>query len=397
MYVALLTPIMSTLAVKVGDLVDADGRVAALSLVMGVGAFFAFVANPIAGALSDRTTSKMGMRRPWLIWGVLGGAVGLVLIALGTQLWQVIVGWAIAQGSFNGAQAALQAILPDQIAEKMRAKVSGWLGTAQNVAPLVGIGLAAWFSAAKLPTSLMIIVPAAIGVVGVLLLAFVLKDRQLPPSQCPPFHLGKFIKSFWVFSRANADFTWAWLGRFFIFLAFASYNGYQVYFLQSRFDFNQTDALEWQLKLMVVQVIALTLAASLGGAISDKTGRRKIFVIVASVLAGVGLTIFAFAQSPELLYVAVVFWGLGFGAYLAVDLALVTDVLPQAETEAAKNMGVFNIANALPQSLAPAIAPAFLAIGATTTAPENYASLFLIAAVFAIIGAATTMFIRGAR
>jgi MFS family permease len=397
MYVALLTPVMSTLAIKVSDLVGNDGRVASLSLVMGVGAFFAFVANPIAGALSDRTTAKLGMRRPWLIWGVLGGGVGLVLIGVATQLWMVVVGWALAQGCFNAAQAALQAILPDQIAERMRAKVSGWLGAAQNVAPLVGIGLATAFASAKLPTAWMIIAPAGIGVAGVLTLAFTLKDRRLAKSDCPPFHLPRFLRSFWVFSRKNLDFTWAWVGRFFIFLAFASYNGYQLYYLQSRFGWEEAQTLEWQLKLMVVQVIALTVAASAGGAISDRTGRRKVFVIVAAVLAGVGLALLAVAHNPNLLYVAVTFWGLGFGAYLAVDLALVTDVLPQAETEAAKNMGVFNIANALPQSLAPAIAPAFLAIGATADAPENYASLFVVAAVFAVVGAATTMFIRGAR
>jgi MFS family permease len=396
MYVALLTPVMSTLALKVEELTPAT-KEQSLGLVMGVGAFFAFVANPIAGALSDRTVSKLGMRRPWLIWGIAGGAAGLAAIALANQLWLVVVGWAVAQGCCNATQAALQAILPDQVPERVRAKVSGWLGTAQNVAPLVGIGLAAAFSKAGLPISWMVIVPAAIGVAGILALAAVLKDRHLDPKDRPPFHLWPFVKSFWVFSRANADFTWAWLGRFFIFLAFASYNTYQLYYLQARFGWEAGQALSWQLRLMVAQVVALTLAASIGGVISDRTGKRKIFVIVAAVAAGIGLGLLALAQSPGLLWVAVSFWGVGFGAYLAVDLALVTDVLPHAETEAAKNMGVFNIANALPQSLAPAVAPAVLALGATEAVPENYSSLFAVAAVCAIIGAVTTMFIRGAK
>ncbi|MDR0365396.1 MAG: hypothetical protein LBH68_00980, partial [Bifidobacteriaceae bacterium] len=99
MYVALMTPVMSTLAIKVGSITPTTGRVAALSIVTGVGAFFAFVANPIAGALSDRTTSRLGMRRPWLIGGVIGGALGLTIIGFATQVWMVVVGWAITQGS----------------------------------------------------------------------------------------------------------------------------------------------------------------------------------------------------------------------------------------------------------------------------------------------------------
>jgi MFS family permease len=397
MYVALMTPVMSTLAVKVGSLTTDSGKVVALSLVTGVGAFFAFVANPIAGALSDRTTSRLGMRRPWLFGGVVGGALGLTIIGLATHIWMVVAGWAIAQGCFNATQAALQAILPDQIPQRMRAKVSGWLGVAQNVAPLIGVALAFWFADAGLPISLMIIVPAALGVAGVFALAFILKDRVLPPDQAPQFKMGAFIKSFWVSPKQFPDFAWAWLGRFMIFFGFASYNNYQIYFLQDRFGYTAAEALNWQLRLMIVQAIMLTAAAAIGGQLSDRSGRRKIFVIIAAVLAGLGLAVFAVARSPETLYYGAGLWGLGLGAYLAVDIALVTDVLPNAHTEAAKNLGVFNIANALPQSLAPAVAPVFLSIGASAAMPANYTSLFLVATVFALVGAATTMFIRGAK
>jgi MFS family permease len=397
MYVALMTPVMSTLAVKVDSLTTDASKVIALSVVTGVGAFFAFVANPIAGALSDRTTSRLGMRRPWLFGGVLGGAVGLTIIGLATHVWMVVVGWAIAQGCFNATQAALQAILPDQIPQRMRAKVSGWLGVAQNVAPLIGIALAFWFAAAGLPISLMIIVPAALGVAGVFVLAFILKDRVLQPQEAAKFSASSFLKGFWVSPKKFPDFGWAWLGRFFIFFGFASYNNYQVFFLQDRFGYSNAEALNWQLKLMVVQAITLTAAAAIGGQLSDRTGRRKVFVVIAAVLAGLGLAVFALAKNPEVLYWGAGLWGLGLGAYLAVDIALVTDVLPNARTEAAKNLGVFNIANALPQSLAPAVAPIFLSIGATAAVPANYTSLFLVATIFALVGAGTTMFIRGAK
>jgi MFS family permease len=395
MYIALITPVISTLALKVNEISTEATRTADLGLVTGVGAFFAFVANPIAGALSDRTTSRFGMRKPWLLLGVIGGTLGLVVIATAGTIWQVVIGWAIAQTAFNATQAALQAILPDQVEEARRGKVSGWLGIAQNASSLVGIALATVLAAAGLTTFWMIVIPAAIGLVGILVFVAVLRDRRLPKSEATPFHLGGFLKGFWVSPRKHPDFAWAFAGRFLMLLGFAAYNNYQVYFLLTRFGFDTTTALSWQLRLSVVQTVVLVVAAALGGWLSDRTGRRKLFVVVATVLAGLGLIVFASAQDPNVLFVAAVLFGAGLGAYFAVDLALVTDVLPNRETDAAKNMGVFNIANALPQSLAPALAPLLLGIGSTTA--SNYTLLFVVAAAVIIVGAASTMFIKGAR
>ncbi|WP_159792875.1 MFS transporter [Puerhibacterium puerhi] len=398
LYIALLTPVMSTLAVKVNALSGPDTRAADLALVTGVGAFFAFVANPLAGALSDRTTSRLGMRRPWLLWGVLAGAVGLAIIAFAPSIAVVVVGWAITQTAFNGTQAALQAVLPDQVGESQRAKVSGWLGIAQNVAPLVGVAIASVLAGAGTAPSLMILLPTALAIVGVVALVAVLKDRRLTKEEAGSFHLGRFVKGFWISPRKHPDFGWAFAGRFMMLFGFALYNNYQLYFMLDRFGFDEPTALSWQLRLMVVQAVVLLVAASLGGYLSDRTGRRKIFVIVSTVLAGAGLVVFAFAGAPSVLYLGAGLFGAGLGAYFAVDLALVTDVLPNRETEAAKNMGVFNIANALPQSLAPAFAPMLLAVGAAAgDNGNNYVALFGIGAVIVILGAVSTMFIKGTK
>jgi MFS family permease len=83
--------------------------------------------------------------------------------------------------------------------------------------------------------------------------------------------------------------------------------------------------------------------------------------------------------------------GLGFGMYVAVDLALVADVLPD-EHEAAKDLGVLNFAGALPFTVAPAIAPAILAVGG-----GSYVVLYAVAAVCAIAGAVAIVPVRGVR
>jgi MFS family permease len=139
--------------------------------------------------------------------------------------------------------------------------------------------------------------------------------------------------------------------------------------------------------------IVLTASAIVSGRISDRTGRRKVFVYSSALIVGVGLALLAFTPTLVVFYVAAAIMGLGIGAYFAVDLALVTDVLPDKEHAAAKDMGIFNIANALPQSVAPAIAVLLLALGGG----GNYTLLFVAAAVFSLIGAVLISPIRSVK
>jgi hypothetical protein len=76
---------------------------------------------------------------------------------------------------------------------------------------------------------------------------------------------------------------------------------------------------------------------------------------------------------------------------VAVDLALVTQVLPSA-ADTAKDMGVFNIANALPYSVAPAVAPAILAVSG-----GRYSALFAFAGACALASALVVSRVRSVR
>jgi MFS family permease len=103
-------------------------------------------------------------------------------------------------------------------------------------------------------------------------------------------------------------------------------------------------------------------ASLIGGRVSDRTGRRKIFVLTASVVYGLALFVIAIASNFGGFVAGMAISGLGFGVYVAVDPALVVDVLLHRHN-VAKDLGVFNVAGALPFAIAPAIAPVTLAIG----------------------------------
>jgi MFS family permease len=144
----------------------------------------------------------------------------------------------------------------------------------------------------------------------------------------------------------------------------------------------------------LVTTAAATAGSLISGWLSDRLGRRKLFVITSALVYALGLGFIGTADRFDAFLVGIALCGLGQGVYLAVDLALVTDVLPNKELDAAKDLGIFNLASALPQSIAPAIAPIFLAIGAGA---NNYVALFIAAAVFAFLGALAILPVKGVR
>jgi len=162
-------------------------------------------------------------------------------------------------------------------------------------------------------------------------------------------------------------------------LAYAFLTTYQAYYLLDKIGSAEA-AVPQQIFLGTLVQSAVIVAASLvGGRLSDRTGRRKIFVLGASIVYGLAMFVIAIASNFNGFLVGMAIGGLGFGMYMAVDLALAADVLPDKEN-AAKDLGVINIAGALPYSVAPALAPVILAIGG------GYGVLYAFAGVCAIIG-----------
>ena len=123
-----LAPLLVTLALKVNSLVGTEQAPSRLALVAGVGSLLAMFANPFFGRMSDRTSSELGMRRPWMVIGLIGGSLGILTVAVAPNIPVVLVGWCIAQLFFNALLAALVAVLPDQVPAAQRGLVAGVLG-----------------------------------------------------------------------------------------------------------------------------------------------------------------------------------------------------------------------------------------------------------------------------
>lgn len=389
-FLAVLTPVIVTLALRVDEIVPEGQRGAKLGTVMAVGAVLALIANPLFGALSDRTTSRFGRRRPWLLGGMTVGFAGLAVIAFGDSVPLLTLGWSLAQLGCNAALAAVTSTVPDLIPEHQRARVSGFVGMSSALAMILGSLLANVF---KDTLALAFLVPAALGLAAVGYLSTVMTDRPAAKGSFPAYSIREFGRSFWVNPRKHPDFGWNFASRFLVFVGLSAVTTYQVYFLMDRLGYSE-DEVTGKMFLGTLVMVLMSVAGSVaGGFLSDRIGRRKPFVLGAALLVGVGLLLLAFAHSYGLFLVALIFFGMGQGLYMAVDLALAAAVLPDPAASA-KDMGVLNIANALPQSLVPVIAPALLSIGG---GDENYTALFLLGGICAALGATAIQFVRAVR
>ncbi|WP_327353466.1 MFS transporter [Streptomyces sp. NBC_01304] len=388
--IAVFTPIIVTLQVRVAQIAPEAERNAALAKVLSVGALLALIGNPLFGALSDRTTSRFGRRRPWLIGGSLVALGGLTIVGLANSVTMLLIGWAIAQVGCNAALCMVTACIPDLIPDHQRGRVSGLVGMMLSVSMVCGTFLAKVFSG---NIAVAFIVPALIGVVGACVLAAVMRDRPARPGAFAPYSFKEFLRSFWVNPRKHSDYAWNFVSRFLVFIGIACVTSYQVYFLMDKLGVAEGDVASRMFTTTLVTVGGVVAGSLLGGFLSDNAGRRKPFVLASAAVIGVGLVLIATAGSFNAFLLAVAVFGFGEGLYLAVDVALAAAVLPDPETTA-KDMGVLNIANALPQSLVPMMAPLLLGIGGGT---QNYGALFLFGGIAAAVGAVLVQLIRSVK
>ncbi|WAM12519.1 MFS transporter [Rhodococcus sp. JS3073] len=375
--IALLTPVTASLTIKVQSLVGTDNVIAVFGAVSSIGALAAFLANPIFGRISDRTTGRFGRRRPWLLIGIVGLAVSELILALVPSIVGIAIAWFAAQAFANAAQAALMASIADQIPPQQRGRVSGLIGVMQQSSKL-GAAYAAQFLVANM--LLMFLIPAVIGIVFLLPFLLLLPDKPLlerPPSE--GFRV--VLKTFWLSPRRYPDFAYAWSSRFMITMALYLFMTYRLLYMQHELGLSIARATAVMATGVLFYTITLAVAGQVAGWLSDRVGRRKPFVVTACLIFGIGLVMLTQAHTAGGFYVAEVVLGLGFGIYMGVDLALVIDVLPGLD-DSAKNLGVLNMANVLPQTLAPGIGALLIGIGG-----HNYDLLLSTAAAACAVGA----------
>ncbi|WP_238334804.1 MFS transporter [Kribbella amoyensis] len=284
----------------------------------------------------------------------------------------MLAGWCLVQLFCNALLAAITAAVPDRVPRVQRGLVGGWVALAQTLGALVGVGLATvvgGIGAGYLACAAFLLVSAVPYLLGS-------GDQRL--AERVPMRWTEFLKGFWISPRRSPDFGWAWLTRFLLNLGNGLGTLYLFFYLQDAVGHDDPDT--GVLVLTAIYSLCVVLTAVTSGSWSDRVGRRKVFVTGSGVVMAVAAGILAVWPTWPGAIVGAVVLGTGFGVYLSVDFALLTEVLPSAR-DRAKDLGVVNIANSLPQVVAPALAaPIVKYLG-------GYPVLYALAAGVTLLGA----------
>lgn len=367
------------LALQVEDAGPAD-KVTNLGVVAGVAAIFATVFNPVAGALSDRS----GRRNPWILGGGLLAVPAMFLLGSVHTVLMITIAWCLGQAVMNVYQAALTSVVPDRVPVTARGRASAAVGLGLPLGSTLGALIGAAFSDDHRTGYLVF---GALVAASAVLFTACAPEQRMPVRQSLPVR-----EQLAAFAGAlkSHDFRWAFVGRALLVLGHFAVNGFLLYIVKDHTalpaGLEPEDAVA---VLMPVAGVAMIVSTVLGGYLSDRFDRRKLFVGASATLSAVALVIPAVSASWAAMLAFATVNGLAFGCYLAVDTALVTMVLPRAE-DAARDMGVLNIANAGPQIVAPFIASMIVGVG-------GYTTLFLVAAALAVLGALAVRPIRSVR
>jgi len=379
LWMAFFTPVQILLPQQISQL-GGPGKETALGWVTGLGALVAIVVNPVAGALSDRSRPALGprfsgRRHVWTLGGAVIAFASLAALASAGSLAAVAVGWAGAQIGLNVMLASLTAAVPDRVPVAQRGFVSGWVGMPQALGLVLG---------AVLVTAVITGVRPGYWVMALGLVLLAVPFAVLTPDD--PLAPGPAPRTSWrIGLRDNPDFGWAWGTRFLVQLGNAMGTLYLLYFLTDRVRLADPEG--GLLIMILLYTVGMVATAVVGGRLSDRSGRRRVFVVWSGVVIAVAALLLAIWPTWPVALVGSVLLGAGYGVYLAVDNALITQVLPAA-TDRAKDLGVINIASAAPQVLGPAIAAPLV------THVGGYPTLYGVTAAVTLLGAVLVLQIR---
>jgi MFS family permease len=383
MWMASLTPLQVSMPQQLQDITPGH-KILALAAVSAAGAVASVIATPVAGALSDRTTRAFGLgrlrgrRHRWTLGMSLLAAISLALIARQQTVVGVAVCWVLFSAFQNGEYASLSAAIPDHVPVRQRATVAGWVGMPQALGLVVGTVLVvdvftlntrAGLTAGYLALAILIFVLA------IPFVAFT-PDYPLEAEHAEPLTVRQLLSSYWISPRRYPDFGWAWLTRFLASLAIAMGTLYLLYFLRDAVHYAHPD--QGLLILIIIYTGCVVVTAIVGGIISDRIGKRKSIVTLGGALMAAAALLLTFVETWPAALVAAVLYGAGFGAYLAVDQALITQVLPAA-AHRAKDLGIINIAIVAPGAVGAALAGGLVSLA-------GYRLLFAGTAVVAALG-----------
>ncbi len=351
------------------------------------GVLIAILVQPTVGAISDHTRTRLGRRKPYILAGTLLDMVFLAFAAwafLNQTYWGFMAAVVLLQFSSNFAQGPYQGYVPDLVPTRQVGVASGLLGAAQMAGQLGGPALATLFLVVlDQPVGIFVTV-AVIELLTMLVTVVRVPDRPGPRTDRT---LAQRARAAWGTDiLAERDFVWLLVSRLFVLIGLTTLLPFGVFYIQNALGTSADEAATAVNPLLGILLLVALLTSVPGGRLSTRIGRKPV-IYVAIAAGAVSAALMAVVPSYPLLLGAIVPLGVCLGVFLAVDWALMTDIIPKAES--GRYMGISNVVTAGSGLLANASGALLAAavILATSNAGLGYRSIMLLMVLEFAIGA----------
>jgi MFS family permease len=361
-----------------------------LALLFFVTSIFSTLTTPLAGALSDRSRTRWGRRSPWIAVGALVGSAALFGLAWQTAFASVMVLWVMATVAYNSMQPAMTTVIADRFPPETRGVVSGIVGAGMTAGLTAGTVVAGYLAGERVLAYGLFAAAVAVSCV-----AFVLINREAPSTDRPsrPFDWATFARGFWISPRKHPDFAWAFLGRFTIYMGYQAVAAYLLYILRDYIGLGDAESNIAIANLAILTLVCLVATSLISGWLSDRLQRRKPFVIASSFIMCCAMLAPLVLPTMQGMWIYAGVIGVGYGMFMSIDMALMTQVLPKTEAgDEGKDLGVLTTAVNIPQILSPVMAALLL-----KAFDGNYAVIFIAAVLFTFASAFCVIPIRSVR
>lgn len=348
-----------------------------IGIVNACTAVASLVSNLLFGNFSDRSRSRFGRRTPWVLGGAVVGGVTLFLTGMTTNPILLTFIYCLCMFGLNCMLAPMIAVLSDRVPSGVRGTLSAFYGAGSTVGAPIGSLLGAAFVSNMVPGFALAGVLMFLG--GII--AIVIMPREQGADYLPKDE-GSFIDVLKSFEpprlRGAHDFYKAFVGRLCMLLSYQMISTYQMYIVEKYIGQTVKEAAGTIAVMSVITMIVTLVGSLVSGPISDVIGRRKVPVVVASILFAIGIAMPWVMPTVMGMYLYAGIAGFGYGVYSSVDQALNVDVLPNKE-QAGKDLGILNLATTLGQMVGPLVM-------STIVVNFGYSFAFPTAIVFALVG-----------
>lgn len=360
------------------------------------GLILAMTIQPLSGALSDRTQSRWGRRRPWMVGGTLATLLVLAAMNAAAGFWTLLITYLLLQSVSNMAHGPAQGLIPDLVPSERRGLASGY----KNLFDMAGLIVASLIAGQLMGRDNPSLAFAIVGVIlAACALTTILGTPETPgavaavaPAADPPSSSKRVAWRERVVGaiREYPDYAWLIASRFLILLGIYAVQTFAQYFIRDRLAV--ANAAEVTGNLMATIGVALTLLVFPAGWLSDRVGRRMLN-IAAGLLAALGIFLLLFVSNVPSLYAVGTIIGMATGIFVSVNWALATDLIPTEK--AGLYMGLTNIATAGSAAVSRVGGPLIDGLNAARPGMYmGYSVLFIVGAASALAGALLMFRIR---